>query len=235
MSGAGKPAGARGSLYLRWIFANAVGEAVGLGLTALVGATAVLYAGGETSGLVTLALALLAIVAGALVEGTVVGTAQWWVLRDPLPLMPWRTWTVATGAGAFVAWTLGMVPSTVVSLGETGGQAGASAEPSIVVVFGLAFLMGLVLGPVLGFAQWFALRRFVDRAVLWLPANALAWAFGMLVIFAGVELAMSGEFGPGTVLVLAATLLCAGAIVGAVHGLALVRLLGSRPMRTMQR
>ena len=61
------------------------------------------------------------------------------------------------------------------------------------------------------------------------PANALAWAFGMVVIFAGVDLAASGGFGPGTVPILAVTLACAGAMVGAIHGLALVWL--PRPRR----
>jgi NhaP-type Na+/H+ or K+/H+ antiporter len=128
-----------------------------------------------------------------------------------------------------LAWTLGMVPSTVLSLRAPGGREAASAEPSGMAVFGLAFLMGLVLGPVLGFVQWLALRRFVRRAALWMPANALAWAFGMTVIFAGVDRATGGGFGPGAALILALTLTCAGAVVGAIHGLALVWLL--RPAR----
>ncbi len=89
--------------------------------------------------------------------------------------MRWRTWVVATAAGAFVAWTLGMLPSTVPSLSEASGQESTVSEPSDAVVFGLAFLMGLVLGPVLGFTQWLSLRRFVTSAALWMPANALAW------------------------------------------------------------
>jgi hypothetical protein len=161
VSAANKSAGAGGGLYLRWVLANAVGEAVGLGLTALVGVAAVIYAGGGAGALATLALAALAILAGTLVQGTVVGTAQWLVLRRPLPGMSWKTWAVATGAGVFVAWTIGMDPSTALSLGAGSRGGTAPAEPSDAVVFGLAFLMGLVLGPILSFAQWLALRRFV--------------------------------------------------------------------------
>lgn len=221
-----KPAGEEMRLWIRWVFANAVGEAAGLGMTALVGIAVIVNVGEGTGVLATLALAALAILAGAVIEGTAVGTAQWSVLRSPLPLMRWRTWVVATAAGAFVAWTLGMIPSIVLSLGEEPG--GGVTEPGDAAVFGLAFLMGLVLGPVLGFAQWLVLRRFVRRAALWIPANALAWAFGMLVIFAGVDLAVSSGSGPMTVVILAVTLACAGAVVGAVHGLALVWLLRSR-------
>ena len=183
---------------------------------------------GGTGTLATLALAAAAVLAGTLVEGTVVGTAQWSVLRGPLPRIRWRTWAVATGAGAFLAWLLGMIPSTVLSLGADSGGAGAApAEPSNAVVLGLAFCMGLVLGPVLGFVQWLVLRRFVSHAALWMPANGVAWAFGMVVIFTGIDPAISGGFGFLSVAIVALTLACAGAVVGAIHGLALVWLLRS--------
>jgi len=189
--------GGETSLWLRWVFANAVGEALGLGTTALIGATIVSFLGEGTGALATLTLAAVAVLAGTLVEGTVVGTAQWSVLRGPLSGMRWRTWAVATGVGAFLAWILGMVPSTILSLGAGSGGAGSvPAEPGETTVLGLAFLMGLALGPVLGFAQWLSLRRYVSHAALWMPANALAWAFGMVVIFAGIDPAMGGGFGP---------------------------------------
>src|SRR5215204_923571 len=87
--------------------------------------------------------------------------------------------------------------------------------------------MGLVLGPVLGFVQWLVLRRFVSHAALWMPANGVAWAFGMVVIFTGIDPAISGGFGFISVAIVALTLACAGAVVGAIHGLALVWLLRS--------
>jgi hypothetical protein len=216
------------SLWLRWVFVNASGEVLGLGTTALIGAPIVSSLGEGTSTLVTLAMTAVAVLAGTIVEGTVVGTAQWSVLRVPLPSIRWRAWAVATGAGAFLAWLLGMIPSTVLSLGADSGGAGpAPAEPSKAVVLGLALCMGLVLGPVLGFAQWLVLRRFVSHAALWMPANALAWAAGMVVIFAGIDPAVSGGFDFLSVAIVALTLACAGAVVGAIHGLALVWLLRS--------
>lgn len=157
----------------------------------------------------------------------VVGAAQWSVLRGPLPRL--HTWVLATGAGALLAWTLGMVPSTFLSVGA-GGRA-RSAEPVETAVLGLALLMGLVLGPLLGLAQWLALRRFVRGAALWMPANALAWACGMVTIFVGMDLAFAEGFGPGTVPILISTLLLCGAAVGAVHGLTLVWLV--RPVRRL--
>lgn len=225
-----KPASGEASLWLSWVLANAVGEAIGLGGTALLAIAGVRYVGEGTGFLAGVVLAALAVLAGTLIEGTVVGTAQWLVLKVQLPQMRWRIWVLATGAGAFVAWTLGMLPSTLLFPGSGGGA--QSAKPAEAAILGLAFLMGLVLGPVLGFAQWLVLRRFVRRAALWMPANAIAWALGMLVIFSGMDLALGDPFGPSTVPILALTLICCGAIVGAVHGLALVWLL--RPERRLK-
>lgn len=55
-----------------------------------------------------------------------------------------------------------------------------------------------------------------------MPASALAWEFGMVVIFLGIDLALGGGFATSAVPILALTLAIAGAIVGAEHGLALV-------------
>ncbi len=223
MTSIGKPASGGTSLWLLWVLANAIGEAIGLGGAVLLGAAGARYVGEGTGLLAALVLAALAVLAGTLIEGTVVGSAQWLVLKGPLPPMRWLTWVLATGAGAFLAWTLGMVPSTLLSLDSGGGA--PPAEPAETTVLGLAFLMGLVLGPVLGLAQWLALRRFVRKASLWIPANALAWAFGMVVVFAGMDLAFGAGLGPGTIPILVLTLLWCGATVGAIHGLALVWLL----------
>jgi hypothetical protein len=228
MNGIRTPTSDEVGLWLRWVFANAVGEALGLGTTALIGAAIASSLGEETSALAILVLAVVAVLAGTLVEGTAVGTAQWSVLRGPLPGIHWRTWAVATGAGAFLPWFLGMIPSTVLSLGaDSGGTGTAPDEPRNVVVLGLAFCMGLALGPVLGFPQWLVVRRFVSHGALWMSANAIAWAFGMVVIFVGIDPAISSGVDLLSVTILALTLACAGAVVGAIHGFALVWLLRS--------
>lgn len=216
-------------LWSRWVAANALGEVLGLGVSALIG-LAFFPALGEGAGLLpALAVAAVAIAAGTAVEGLTVGTTQWLVLRRPLPGITWATWAGATAAGAGIAWTLGMLPSTLLSLNQEAGQAPA-AEPSALVVYALAFGMGLVLGPVLGFAQWLVLRRHVAGAGLWMPANALAWACGMVLIFVGVS-AVFDRGGPSGIVFAILCLAMAGAVVGGIHGLALVRLVKGRAHR----
>ena len=100
----------------------------------------------------------------------------------------------------------------------------AVQEPQARTVLLLAAVMGVFLGFVLGYPQWRVLRRAVHGAWLWIPANCAAWALGMPAIFATIDLAQRSSSLEGIVLTMLAGLVFTGAIVGAVHGLALVRL-----------
>ncbi len=84
--------------------------------------------------------------------------------------------------------------------------------------------MGAVGGAVLSFAQWLVLRGKVRRAGLWIPANMLAWTFGMPVIFWGIDQAFKLAEVWQSVLLMAGILFLTGAIVGAIEGLFLVRM-----------
>jgi hypothetical protein len=133
-------------------------------------------------------------------------------------------WWRGTLIGALVAYVLGYLPSTLMSTGEASGSAAPATEPAQWIVLLLAAGMGAVGGAVLSFAQWLAMRRNVRGAGTWIPANMLAWFFGMPVIFWGIDLAFKMSALWQSILVLAGTLFVAGAVVGGIHGLFLVRL-----------
>lgn len=205
-------------LWRRWTIANGVGEVVGLGLVGVVGV--VLAAGLADGGIGPIALAALLVGLGT-VEGAVVGYAQWRAMRGAFRSLDARSWVGATAAGAFVAWTVGVAPST---LGAVGTPSGGPAEPPLPVVLGLASLLGIVAGVLLSGAQWLVLRRHATTAWWWLPANAVAWAVGMPVVFAGASAIPAGPPDAASVLVVLATAGAAGLVVGAIHGVVLVRL-----------
>lgn len=210
------------ALWGRWVVANAVGELLGLGVVAVVG-FGLARRMGEPQGVLPVVGFAFSMVALGGYEGAAVGYAQWRVLRRPLGELTARSWVGATVAGALAAWLLGMLPSTIMSLiAEPGGpppeMAGALAAL-------LAALLGAVAGVVLALFQWWVLRRFVHRAGWWLAANALAWACGMPLVFAAAGAVPEGA-APGLVMAaILLTLAAAGAVVGAVHGVALVVLL----------
>ena len=177
--------------YFRWILANALAESFGLGATLLLGQGAN-GAIGDTPGAFTIvSAAVVAVLLGIVLEGVVVGWAQGMALRSRLPLSV-RDWTIATAVGAGIAWLLGMVPSTIIALHELGAPvepAVAAAPPELApwLQYSLAAAMGLALGPVLAIAQVQVLKRHIPRPYGWLWANAIAWAVGMPIIFAGME------------------------------------------------
>ncbi len=158
------------------------------------------------------------------VEATVVGLAQWWAMRPWFPTVSRFAWWRGTLIGALIAYVLGYLPSTLMSMGEAASQSAPVEEPAQWIVLLLAAGMGAIGGAVLSFAQWLELRRAVEGAGIWMPANMLAWAFGMPVIFWGVDMAFKMAEIWQSVLVMAGSLFVAGAVVGAVHGAFLVRL-----------
>jgi hypothetical protein len=207
-------------LWSRWVGANTLGETIGLGFTALVAvAIAPTVGAGDRRAVVGAAVAMVG--AGA-VEGVILGFAQWRVLRRASSPVTARSWIGATTIGALVAWSLGMLPSVLIDLG---GQAGSAPPVTGAQQLALAAALGLALGPVLAAPQWWVLRRTVHRAGRWITANAVAWAAGMPVIFAfagNVPADASPLLVAAMVIAACAT---AGAVVGAVHGTWLIRLL----------
>jgi hypothetical protein len=213
-------------LWSAWTVANGAGELVGLGIAGLIGIALVRGVEATLGAGAPLATAAIMIGAGTL-EGAIVGVAQWLALRGPFPAIGRRGWVGATALGAALAWTLGMLPSTLLSLG---GDAGSPPPPGMAapLFFVLAAGLGVALGPFLGVPQWLILRRHAAGAGLWIPANMLAWGLGMPVVFAAAGNVPEGWPLAAIAALVLATAGAAGAVVGAVHGLALVRLARAR-------
>lgn len=220
------PIGGRWQLWMRWIGANALAELIGLGTSSLLW---LLFFFGMEEQLGTLIAAFVVVVGSTLCEGSAVGIGQWLVLRRPLPTLSLRAWWLATSLGALVAWTSGMVPSTLISMSAEAAASAPPPEMSDTLTYLLAAGMGFVLGPVLALPQWWVLRRHVAHAWQWIPANAAAWALGMPVIFITISLVPEGAVTGWIILIVLGGLALAGAVVGAVHGAILLRLLPHPP------
>jgi hypothetical protein len=212
------------AFYKRWIWANAWSELVGLGSTLALGFLLFSEADSRSTTAI-LGSTAFAIVAGALLEGGVVGYAQARVIHVRFPVLRTRAWILATVTGAGAAWLLGMIPSTVLSLRETGAPSATAPEPGPIALLLLTAAMGAVLGPVLSTPQYFVLKRLVNGAAWWIAANALAWALGMIVIFAAIGTLPADASDLRAAVTVAASCLGAGALVGAVHGPTLLRLM----------
>jgi hypothetical protein len=205
------------ALWRRWVGANAVGELIGLGLTGVAAAIAMVAIEPRWP-----LVAAGAVVASGAIEGTIVGLAQWRVLGDHLDVSA-RRWVTATVIGALAAWVAGVTPSLL--LADAGGT---GVEPTLAMQLGLAAALGLVAGPVLGGPQAVVLRGLVDRPWRWVAANAVAWACALPVTFLAPALAPAGTGAPVLAAAFAFGAFAAGAVAGAVHGVVLVSLSGGR-------
>jgi hypothetical protein len=147
-----------------WIFACALGEALGI---CVVAAT---YAAVDRRLLAPAAPWILA--AGAW-EGLCLGGAQALILRGRgVRPLPWIALTVLAAAGGYGLSLLG---------GAGGSGAGGGSEPPPVLLVVLGAAMGAVMGALMGAVQWAGARR--RLALLpWIGANALGWAPAMAII-----------------------------------------------------
>jgi uncharacterized protein YacL len=209
------------SIWAQWVLANGIAECVGLGLTFGAGVVIFIVFGEPRHTWEALAFGLLMVITGV-IEGSIVGIFQWRVIRKLLPIINWKSWLVATLIGALTAWLLGSIPSTLASMQPD--QQAEMVEPQLAVMLLLAAAMGAVLGLVLAFPQSHVLRKYTSNAWIWLPANSLAWLAGLPIIFAAVDLVFKQNSTVFAVLLFFSALALTGAVVGAIHGLALVRL-----------
>ena len=208
-------------LWLRWTFANALAELVGLGATfAMIG---LLVSRIDTTHMAGILIAFGITVLSGAIEATIVGLVQWWAMHPCFSMIGRLAWWRATLIGALLGYVLGYLPSTLMSMGESATQTAQSEPPQWITLL-LAAGLGAVAGAVLSFAQWLVLRGKVRRAGLWIPANMLAWACGMPVIFWGMDLAFKQGALWQSVLVVGVVILVAGLVVGAIHGRFLVEM-----------
>jgi hypothetical protein len=210
-------------LWRRWTVTNGLAELAGLGSTfATIG---LLVSRIDTRHITGILLAFAVTVASGAIEATIVGLAQWWAMHPWFPAIERPAWWRATLIGALLGYVLGYLPSTLMSMGEATTQT-AQAEPPEWVTLLLAAGLGAAAGAVLSFAQWLVLRKKARRAGVWIPANMLAWACGMPVIFLGMDLAFRMNAIWQSVLAIAGAILVAGLLVGAIHGRFLMRMVG---------
>lgn len=213
-----RPAAAR--LWRDWTIATALGEVCGFAVPALAWLTTLWLFGEAESAGPAVAFYLLMVLAG-MIEGAVLGTAQWVVLRRMLPSLTARSWVGATAIAAGGAWALGLLPSTIDAVASLPPAAQAGAW----VVIAPIMLCSI------GVGQWFALRQHIGGAGRWIPANVVAWLVGLPVTFIIPALVPDGTPPAVWLAAFVGAGLLMGAIVGAVTGRTLVRLLEARDVR----
>lgn len=120
---------------------------------------------------------------------------------------------------AAVAWSIGMLPSTL----SAAEPAQASAGPELLPMALMIIAFGALGGTLIGLVQWFALRR-IPGSSQWIPATAVGWALGLPLDFLGAMLPDEKSSRLFSVLCGTGFGLLAGAVVALPTGWVLLRL-----------
>lgn len=154
----------------RWVGYMVAGEGVGF-LVPVAG-----FALAATLGLEAWAAWTVLVIAGA-GEGALLGLGQSLALRGTRAEVPVGRWVSATAVAASVAWSIGMLPTTLADLGAPLDFAAPGTWIAVAVG-------GLVLLATIPLAQWPVLRAAgLPRAWRWIPLNMAAWLAGLVFTF----------------------------------------------------
>lgn len=105
--------------------------------------------------------------AAGLAHGAVMGVAERFVLEHVLARRI-RFFVVVSAVAAALAWPVWILASA----------SAFDTELPRLTAYLLATVFALVVGALIGAAQWLALRRALPHGALWIPVNALAFAAG---------------------------------------------------------
>lgn len=192
-----------------WVGGSAAASLLGLGIggfLALMG----LHSGLATAVPSALVLTAVITLTVGLVQGTVLA-ARFTRLSAP-------RWAALTGLGTLGAWAVIGYPVRMLTRPDAEVDAWATVLP-------LAVLIGGTVGVLVSWAQWFELRRHATHALRSIPLLAVAWTLGALILFAGNGLLAGTGSEAAAVATGAAVLLLAAAVVAAIQGLGLLRIL----------
>jgi len=211
-----------GKYWLNWTIACGIGEFFGIGVAAGIGSLYLILLGEPGSLSQKISLILVMVFAG-IIEGLLVGSFQWSVLRKRFIAMKAKNWLIFTALGAATAWLLGMIPSTFFIF-QSSASSTAAAEPSGMQIALLAAVSGIVLGALFGAFQWIELKKHTPDAGRWILANLLGWTVGLIIIYLGASIPSLDTSLAIVISIGVISGLLAGLSVGAVTGLFLVKL-----------
>jgi len=151
-------------LYWRWILYNSVAFVVVLTAVAVlawIGAD-LLHLELANSGKLG---ALLVATLGAVLFGGVLGSLQWSIIRERVPV-PRKKWIVASIGPALLGWLFVITPAVI---------SAQNSDADVSGTYLLAASQTLALGPLLGLSQANILRPYTRRWAWWIAANIVSW------------------------------------------------------------
>jgi hypothetical protein len=209
-------------IYSAWRRACLMGAVFAVTISAIVATVVRMKLAEHRSGIYTV-IAVETVALAAILEGAVIGYFQWRVLRRVFPTMSSSAWVgatmIAAASGCVLSWlptSFALTSALATRIGDVTMSPWATARVVLVT--------GALVGLIWGIAQFAVLRLHVHHAGAWILSGVITWTLAFAALyFAAIWPDRTVDY---TFHILLATSAGAvlGALLGVLHGGALVRL-----------
>ncbi len=201
--------------WLKWILNYSLGELLVIGIATTIGRLILVEFADFMSQSPWFVTPLFMILIG-MIEGLTIGYLQWRSIRKLAGDLRLRSWLLATVASTTFGWILIFRPTIFLV--------------AFFVDFGFdnkyysflyTLLAGATFGGIVGFAQYFILRRFYENAFAWAFSNVVGWMLSFLTIYLSISFIRSAHSLIYSVGVIVLACVCSGLVQGLTTGTSL--------------
>lgn len=198
--------------WFKWMFKYGVGELIGIGMSAII-ARFLFFEFSDSELASSTAVTAIVLVMAGVAEGLIIGYIQWRSLSKFLVGFKRNPWIITTMLAVVAGWIL-ILPPAVMIVFFFAKLTLVNHYHSILYTT----IAGLAFGSLVGMAQFFILRKFYGRAIMWIFANALGWTASFLLFYLSLLLFAAPVF---NVMIVAGACILSGLIQGIITGSAL--------------
>lgn len=170
------------SFWQKWIVNYSLGELIGIGIAASIGRF-LFFTFPDSSVISQSALTVIILVIAGVSEGYILGYIQWRSLSKIVPgLMP-VLWIFVTTFSALAGW-LFILPPGVMFIAFLSKISLISTYSSYVYTM----IVGAAFGGLIGFPQFFIIRKYFKNAGVWIVSNTVGWMLSFLIVYSALML-----------------------------------------------
>ena len=163
--------------WVKWMLKYSFGELMAIGAAATLGRFLFMDFS-KHSPLNTSVITFIILVSAGALEGLIIGFVQWKSLSKVIRHFKLAPWMAVTTISAIAGWLL-ILPPAVMFISFLSKFSMITNYYSIIytVVVGMSF------GGLIGIPQFFIIKKYCTKSLVWIFANAIGWTFSFLIIY----------------------------------------------------
>ncbi len=207
--------------WYTWMLNYSFGELLGIGAAAIIGRFLFLNFSTTSSSSQSAITMIILVIAGT-TEGLIIGFIQWRSLSKLIQDFKPIPWVATTTLPTIAGWLL-ILPPAVVFLSFLTKIAFINNSYSILY----SVFVGMAFGGLIGIPQFFIIKKYYKKAMVWIIANAISWAISFLIIYLALSMFSGPSFVYNLFLIVVACMF-SGLVQGIVTGTSLHFLMSIR-------